>query len=117
MIPKLPIGPELSVGITSTGISTERQNYSLICTINGVGSLNVIYQWHKDGNITIVSNSSTLNFTPLTQSDDGTYTCTVTITSQLLNNTHTAMNETVVIVGRKYSKLTSISYSQPLRIK
>ncbi len=91
--------PALSVVITSTGNPTEGQNYSLSCTINGIESLNVSkikYQWNKD-----VSNSSTLNFTPLTLNDYGTHTCTVTVTSPLLNETHTTMNVTTLTVRRK----------------
>ncbi len=89
----LPIVPALSVDIRSTGISTERQNYSLTCDINGVGLLNISnreYQWGKDGND--IFSSPILKFTPLTLNDSGTYTCTVTITSPLLNDTHTAID-------------------------
>ncbi len=94
--------PVLSVVVSSSGNPIEGQNYSLTCAINGVESLtNVIkteYQWHKDENI---SSSPTLNFTPLTLNDSGTYTCTVNITSPLLNDTHTAINETTLTIRRK----------------
>ncbi len=98
----LPIVPELFVDITSTGISTERQNYSLMCDINGVEFLKlsyIEYQWEKDGNN--YSGSPTLDFSPLTLNDSGTYTCTVTITSPLLNNTHDVMNMTILEVISK----------------
>ncbi len=54
---------------------------------------------HKDENN--ISSSLTLNFTPLTLNDDGTYTCTVTITSPLLNNTRTAMRGRILAIIRK----------------
>ena len=99
------IVPALSVVITSTGNPTEGQNYSLKCTINGIESLNVSnieYQWNKGGNN--ISSSSTLYFTPLTLDDNGTYTCNVTITSSLLNNTHTAINGRTLTVSRKLKR-------------
>ncbi len=98
----LPIVPALSVNITSTGILTERLNYTLTCTINGVGPLKLSskeYQWEKDGEN--ISSSPTLNFTPLTLNDNGTYTCTVNITSSLLNETRTTMNAKTLAVSRK----------------
>ncbi len=51
-----------------------------------------MYRWNRNGDSSTLSSSPTLIFTPLTRSDDGTYTCTVTITSPLLNNTRTAMS-------------------------
>ncbi len=59
----------------------------------------VEYQWTKNGEIR--SSSSVLDFTPLTRSDDGLYTCTVTITSPLLNRTFSEMGEKTLTVIRK----------------
>ena len=98
----LPIVPALSVDITSTGISTDRQNYSLTCDTNGVGLLNISnreYQWRKNGYN--ISSSPFLKFTPLNLNDSGNYTCTVNIISPLLNDTHTAMNRTAIIIISK----------------
>ncbi len=100
----LSIVSTLSVDITSTGIPTERQNYSLTCDINGVEFLNVSnreYQWEKNKNN--ISSSPILNFTSLTLNESGNYTCTVTITSPLLNNTRTAINRITLTIGRKYN--------------
>ena len=86
--------PALSVVITSTGDPIEGQSYSLTCTIMGAeslssGTVDYMYRWIS---ISTTTSSSTRNFTPLTRSDGSTYTCTVTITSPLLNNTRTATN-------------------------
>ena len=83
----------LIVEITPTGSPfTEGQTYSLTCAIRGIESLQVTtveYQWTKIGR----SISSSPNLNPLTLNDSGTYTCTINITSPLLNSTHTAMSE------------------------
>ncbi len=60
-----------------------------------------MYRWNRNGDSSTLSSSPILNFTPLTRSDDGTYTCTVTITSSLLNNTRTAMSGRTLTVTRK----------------
>ncbi len=94
------IAPPLTVEITPTGSTPiEGQTYSLTCAIRGIGVTMVEYQWTKNG--MIVSSSTVFNFTPLTRSDDGTYTCTVTIISPLLNNTRTAMSGRTLTVTRK----------------
>ncbi len=102
----IPPALPLSVAITPTGNSIEGQSYSLTCTIMGAESLppstvEYMYRWNRNGDSSTLSSSPTLNFTPLTQSDEGTYTCTVTITSPLLNNTHTAMSGRTLTVTRK----------------
>ncbi len=88
--------------ITSTGNPIEGQSYSQTCAIMGSESLPPsTVRWNWNGDSRTLSSSPTLNFTPLTRSDGGTYTCTVTITSPLLNNTHTAINNRTLTVTRK----------------
>ncbi len=60
-----------------------------------------MYRWVRNGDSSTLPSLPTLNFTPLAQSDDGIYTCTVTITSPLLNNTRTAMSGGTLTVTRK----------------
>ncbi len=97
----------LSVVITYTGGPIEGQSYSLTCAIMGAESLppstvEYMYRWNRNGNSSNLSSSPTLNFIPLTQNDDGTYTCTVTINSTLLNNTRTAMRGRTLTVTSKF---------------
>ncbi len=84
----------------------EGQRYSLTCAIMDAESLppstvEYMYRWNRSGDSSTLSSSPTLNFTPLARSDDGTYTCTVTITSLLINNTQTAMSGRTLTVARK----------------
>ncbi len=75
------IAPPVTVEITPTGSPPiEGQTYSLTCAIRGIESQVTMaeYQWTKNGGNK--ASSPTLTFSPLTRSDDGTYTCTVTIT-------------------------------------
>ncbi len=60
-----------------------------------------MYRWNRNGDSSTLSSSPTLNFNPLTRNDNDTYTCTVTITSPLLNNTRTAMRGRTLTVTRK----------------
>ncbi len=96
----------LSVVITSTGNPIEGRSYRLTCAIMGAETLppstvEYMYRWNRNGDRSTLSSLPTLNFTPLTRGDDATYTCTVTITSPLLNNTHTAMSGRTLEVTRK----------------
>ncbi len=99
----------LTVEITPSSPPLEGETYSLNCSIRGIESLQVAmveYQWTKNGGS--ISSSSVLNFTPLTLSDDGTYTCTITITSPLLNSTRAAMNNRTLTVIRKFVCINTI---------
>ncbi len=60
-----------------------------------------MYRWNRNEDSSTLFSSPTLNFIPLTRSDDGTYTCTVTITSPLLNNTRTPLINRMLTVTRK----------------
>ncbi len=96
----------LSVNITSVGDPTEGQNYSLTCAIKSAefltsSKVEYMYGWHKNGDSSTLSSFPTLNFTSLNRSDNGSYTCTVTINSTLLNNTIMAMNGSILTVTRK----------------
>ncbi len=100
--------PELSpsVVITSSGNPIEGQSYSLTCAIMGAESLppstvEYMYRWNRNGDSSTLSSSPTLNFILLARSDDGTYICTVTITSPILNNTRNTLRGTTLIVTRK----------------
>ncbi len=68
-----------TVIITSTDDhNIEGQSYSLTCAIMGAESLppstvEYMYRWNRNGDGSTLSSSLTLNFTPLTRSDDGIY--------------------------------------------
>ena len=67
------------------------ENIQLICTIIGADNLQPIttYQWNKNNGswMTIGSNSTSLDFSPLRLSDAANYSCEVIITSPHLNQT------------------------------
>ncbi len=67
-----------------------------------LSTVEYMYRWNRNVDSSTLSSSPTHNFTPLARSDDGTYTCTVTINSTLLNNTRTAMSEKTLTVTRKF---------------
>ena len=98
--------PAISVVITSTSDPIEGQNYSLTCTVMDEeslysGEVEYMYRWSRNGDSSTATNSSsTLHFTPLTRSDEGTYTCTATIAS-LLDSNRTTINGRTLIVTRK----------------
>ena len=62
--------------------------YSLTCIITGAERFtdyNTTYQWFKDGMVVAVQEMQTLSFPSLTISDAGNYTCTIVLSSNLLN--------------------------------
>ncbi len=67
---------------------TEGNEYTLTCTVSGHQSLmtTVTYQWLKNSNILPSETGGRLIFNPVDRYDNGTYTCRVTISSQILNN-------------------------------
>ncbi len=71
--------------VTSSGLLTASQNFSLTCTVDVPQSLNatVTYIWTRG---TQVGADSVLSFNPLLLSNSGQYVCTVTVTSDLLDS-------------------------------
>ena len=64
---------------------------TLTCDVSGADNLNptITYQWTRDDGSTqtlVGTNSNTLTLSPLRLSNTGDYTCSVTVSSTLLNN-------------------------------
>ena len=67
-----------------------QSGYSLTCDVTGDENLNPTrtYQWTRDNGNTLTqieTNSNTLSFSPLSLSNAGRYTCSVTVSSPYLN--------------------------------
>ena len=66
-------------------------SYVLTCDVSGDETLSstLAYQWTWDNGtiqVPVGTNSSTLSFSPLSLSDTGRYTCSVTVSSPYLNS-------------------------------
>jgi dihydroxyacetone kinase DhaKLM complex PTS-EIIA-like component DhaM len=93
-------GPNLTAGT----------NFSLICIANGTANLrsasDLSYEWmyFNGANLEKVgTNSRKLHFSPLKLSDAGEYTCTMNISSSLLNSNlmiNSILPYTILITGK-----------------
>ena len=64
---------------------------TLTCNVSGADNLNptITYQWTRNDGSTqtpVGTNSNTLTLSPLRLSDAGDYNCSVTVSSNFLNN-------------------------------
>ena len=74
--------------------------YFLICNVTGFGRLNptITYQWFRDNTLFSGETQSTLSFSSLSLSDAGQhYRCDVTVSSNLLSQSISAMSNTKVL--------------------
>ena len=81
--------------------------YTLTCAVTGAENLSptITYQWTKDNGATqtqVGTNSNTLSFSPLSLSDAGRYTCTVTVSSPYLSGDLVSLGALSVTPTRKY---------------
>ena len=88
--------PSVSIQIIESTSGIAGENFDLLCGILGAENLNpsVTYRWTKNSGghqIQVGTNSSTLSFTPIQLSDANNYSCTITITSDYLTTSITAM--------------------------
>ena len=73
---------QLVVSISGSGGQlTAGENHMLTCQVTGGGTMTPTYQWMKDGSSLTSQTSATLSFSPLSQTDSGTYTCEATRSS------------------------------------
>ena len=78
---------EISVVVTSSGVPTVGQSYSLTCSVSGADYLNptIVYQWFETGDPGVVlARSVNLQLPPLQLTDDSHYTCQATVSSSYL---------------------------------
>ena len=73
--------------ITSAGISTAGQIYSLNCSVTGTTDP-ATYHWFNSSGIQL-TNRRQLQFSPLLASHAGTYTCRATVGSVVVENSNT----------------------------
>ena len=84
-----PVG--VTVMVTTNRAPTLGNIYVLTCDVSGAENLSpaTTYQWSRDsgtGTQTQVGKSRTLSFSPLSLSDAGQYSCSVTVNSPYLNS-------------------------------
>ena len=61
------------VAVGNSGrIQIAGEDYTLTCTVTGGGNT---YQWFRNGSPLISQTSAILSFSPLRQTDNGSYTC------------------------------------------
>ena len=97
---------EISVVITSSGVPTVGQSYSLTCSVSGADYLNptIVYQWFEtDDPGVVLARSVNLQLPPLQLTEDSHYTCQATVSSPYLTEDLT-FNQTQDVTIR--SKLT-----------
>ena len=100
----LHAGPTVTVMVTPNGAPVLGNDYGLTGDVTGDGNLSPsrTYQWTRDNGTgpptQVGTNSSSLSFSPLSLSDAGRYSCSVTVSSPYLNS----------------DIMTSSGFSQPL---
>ena len=94
LLSSLCVDPPITVMVTpnlNEPLMVGQKGYTLTCDVSGADNLNPIitYLWTRDdGNTQILvgTSSNTLTLSPLRLSNAGDYTCSVTVSSTLLNN-------------------------------
>jgi hypothetical protein len=119
------IEPDIVVQIASTAAEgsylTTGTNFSLICIVNGTAKLrsDLTFEWmHFNGTDhdiieKVRANSRELHFEPLKLSDAGEYTCTVNISSSLLNSNliiNSVLAYTILITGKLICQKKAVLY-------
>ena len=110
--PALPISVVVTANL-NTPLMVGQTDNILTCVVSGADNLNptIAYQWTRDG-VTVQSGSSnTFNFSPFRLSLAGVYTCSVTVTSNLLNDAiqvPASNTQTVTIEGEFNNVISSI---------
>ena len=96
--------PPLTLVITPSGPTIERQAYSLSCDLTGDESLAVTNRRFRWDRLTFqegILQERILTFNSLTRDDEGQYRCTTTITSLYLNRTRSENALATISVNRK----------------
>ena len=62
----------------SGGAQIAGEDYTLTCRVTGGGTMTPTYRWLRNGSPLSGETSATLSFSPLRQSDSGSYTCEAT---------------------------------------
>ena len=80
--------PDVTVDITTAGSAEVGMSYTLTCTVSGADNLGGadIIAWTGPSGITGSGTSLQLPLGTLDLNDAGEYTCTATVTSNLLNS-------------------------------
>ena len=96
--------PTLSAVISTSGIPTEGQSFSLTCQVRGAEQLatfNEWFRWDEVGGAFAILRVATLTFNPLRHADAGEYRCTHNFASPYLVHTRTVTVTATVAVNRK----------------
>ena len=77
----------MTVDVTTSGSAVVEMSYALTCTVSGADNLGgADIEWTGPSGITGSGTSLQLTLGTLDLSDAGQYTCTATVTSNLLNS-------------------------------
>ena len=101
--PALPISAMVTANL-NTPLMVGQTDNTLTCDVSGADNLNptIAYQWTRDGETVQSGSSNTFNFFPLLLSLAGVYSCSATVTSNLLNSAiqvSASNTQTVTIEG------------------
>ena len=114
----IPTAPPITVMVTAnynTSLMVGQTSSILTCDVSGAERLSptIDYQWTRNDETVSDGNSRTLTLSPIQLSHAGNYTCSVTVSSSLLNNTISApaSNSQLVII---LSKLLILQYSSSI---
>ena len=77
----------------NTPLMVGQTGNTLTCDVSGAERLNptITYQWTRNGESVPDIRSNTFNFSPLELSQAGEYTCSATVSSNLLNENRNAV--------------------------
>ena len=92
--------PELAPPVVTLSVSdgahVAGENYRLTCEVIGGGTMTPTYRWFRNGSPLSGQTSATLSFSPLRQSDSGSYSCETTRSSITVRSTST----TITVEGK-----------------
>ena len=93
------LDPDINA-MVSGDTPTAGELYVLSCTVTGFGRLNptIVYQWFKDNTVVSGETQSSVTFPFLSLSDAGRYRCDVTVSSNSLSQSISAMSNTKVLI-------------------
>ena len=110
--------PKILLDVSTAGIAQAGENYIVTCGLNGIESfyippaINIAWK-NPDGDALITGRSTPLNLfmDPLQLSNEGMYTCEVTVQSEFLEGQelHDVIQKNVTVQGR-HIQLTRASF-------
>ena len=95
----------LMVTLSSHGAQIAGEDHTLTCMVTGGGIMTPTYQWFRNGSVLSGQTSATLSFSPLRQTDSGSYFCEAIRSSTTVRST----NMTITVEGITCGYLYTVS--------